>query len=116
MLLYVYMMRMIPADPSKTLNPTLLWALCLVGIYCLGMGQLMRSKHLRLAFETLRAKPDDAASLARWRAGVIISDALAEAVVLCGFVIHMLGGTSREVAPFFIAGVTAMLIWWPKQP
>jgi hypothetical protein len=80
------------------------------------MGQWMRSKQLPIAFETLRTKSDDAASLGRWRTGVIISDALAEAVVLYGFTVHMLGGTAKEVAPFFIAGLAAMLIWWPKQP
>ena len=76
----------------------------------------MRSKNLRLAFETLRTKPDDAGALVRWRRGVIISDCLAEAVVLYGFVVHMLGGTSLQVAPFFISGSTAMLSWWPRQP
>jgi hypothetical protein len=116
MLLYLYIMRMVPAGPSEMLNPTFLWALYITAVATLGMGQWMRSKQLPIAFETLRTKSDDAASLGRWRTGVIISDALAEAVVLYGFTVHMLGGTAKEVAPFFIAGLAAMLIWWPKQP
>ena len=116
MLLYVFIMRMMPANPSEMLNPRFIWALYATAAVTLAAGQWMRSKQLRIAFETLRTKPDDTASLARWRVGVIISDVLAEATVLYGFVIHLLGGTATEVAPLFIAGVTAMLIWWPKQP
>jgi hypothetical protein len=116
MLLYVYIMWMIPAKSSETLDPTFLLTLDLVGISSVGVAKRIRSKCLRPAFETLRTKPDDAASLGRWRVGVIVSDALAEAVVLYGFVVHLLGGTISQVAPFFSAGLAAMVFWWPQQP
>jgi hypothetical protein len=57
-----------------------------------------------MAFETLRTNPDDAPALNRWRRGVIVGDCLALAVALYGFAIHFMGGTSRQVAPFFIVG------------
>jgi hypothetical protein len=68
------------------------------------------------SFETLRLKPDDAGSLVSWRAGAIISATLAESVGLFGVAIHFLGGSNQQVVPFFILGVGAMLIWWPKAP
>ncbi|MGC1831360.1 MAG: hypothetical protein WA663_13235 [Candidatus Acidiferrales bacterium] len=109
-------MRLVPAQGAKPLSTNILLMLGIISAAILGWGQAIRSRRLRLAFETLRTKPDDAESLARWRYGVVLCDTLAQAVVLYGFVIHFIGGTNREVAPFFIAGAVAMVVWWPKQP
>jgi hypothetical protein len=115
-LLYLHVMRILPAHNSEPLNPALPWVLGALGVADLGIGQWMRSKQLRLAFETLRTTPDDPTALARWRRGVIIGDCLAIAVVLYGFAIYFLGGSARQVAPFFIVGAAAMLFWWPREP
>jgi hypothetical protein len=114
--LYVVVMRMIPAQGAEPLSSRLLWSLGACAAASLAVGQVIRSRYLRLAFETLRVKPDDPGSLLRWRQGVLVSDCLAEAAVLYGFVIHLLGGTDGEVVPFFIAGGAAMILWWPKMP
>jgi hypothetical protein len=94
----------------------MLWSLAACAAVGLAAGQAIRSRYLRPAFETLRVRPDDPGSLVGWRKGVLFSDCLAEATVLYGFVIHMLGGADREVAPFFVAGAAAMILWWPKMP
>jgi uncharacterized membrane protein len=114
--LYVVVMQMVPAQNAEPLSTNMPLLLGILAVANLASGQMIRSRRLRLAFETLRSKPDDAQSLARWRQGVIIGDSLAQAVVLYGFVVHFLGGTNRQVAPFFIAGAVAMLVWWPVQP
>lgn len=114
--LYVVVMRMIPAPGAEPVSSRLLWPLGACAAASLAGGQGIRSRYLGPAFETLRAKPDDPGSLLRWRQGVLISDCLAEAAVLYGFVIHLLGGTDGEVVPFFIAGAAAMILWWPKMP
>jgi hypothetical protein len=114
--LYVVVMVLVPAQNAESLSTNILWMLAIIAIAILGWGQAIRSRRLRLALETLRTKPDNAESLARWRYGVVLGDTLAQAVVLYGFVIHFLGGTRWEVAPFFIAGVVAMLVWWPRKP
>ena len=116
MILYVVVMRRIPAQDVEPLSSSMLWSLGACAAASLATGQGIRSRYLGPAFETLRAKPDDPGSLLRWRQGVLISDCLAEAAVLYGFVIHLLGGTDGEVVPFFIAGAAAMILWWPKEP
>jgi hypothetical protein len=115
-LLYWQLMSLVPAQNPETLQPVFLWSLSALSVAELAIGQLMRSRELRIAFEILRTKPDDAASLGRWRRGIIVSDCLALSVVLYGLAVHFLGGTGVQVAPFFIAGAATFLVWWPKQP
>ncbi|MGP8156151.1 MAG: hypothetical protein ACLQMT_04760 [Candidatus Acidiferrales bacterium] len=112
----VVRVHMVPAQNAEPLSTNILLLLGVIAIALLVFAQVIRSRRLRLAFETLRTKPDDAESLARWRYGVIFSDVMAVAVVLYGYVIHFMGGTNREAAPFFIAGAVAMLVWWPREP
>jgi hypothetical protein len=114
--LYLYVMRIVSPANAESLNPVLPWVLGAIAASNLAVGQRMRSKQLRIAFDTLRAQPEDADALARWRRGVIIGDCLAMAVVLYGLVIFFLGGTTLQVAPFLLAGATAMLFWWPREP
>jgi hypothetical protein len=64
----------------------------------------------------LRAKGDEAASLAQSRKGAVVSAALGESVVLFGIVIYRIGGNAKQAAPFFAAGFIVMLLWWPEQP
>lgn len=115
-LLYIYVMRIIPPQSTQLHDPFLFWMLCATSVVCLASGQAIRSRKLGTAFEILQTRPDDPHALGQWRIGVIVSDCLAEAVALFGFVIRMLGGTTRQVAPFFVAGALAMLIWWPRRP
>lgn len=116
MLVYVWMIRLLPAQSSQPPSPGLLYALAALAVAALAAGQSIRSKRLSAAFETLRTEPNDAKGLTLWRVGVIVSDCCAEAVVLFGFVIHMLGGGNNQVAPFFAVGIAAMVFWWPKRP
>jgi hypothetical protein len=114
--LYLFMMKIMELPNSGPPSASIFWSLCVESVLALGFGQSIRSKKLGAAFEALQTKPDDPAALAQWHAGVIISDCLAESVALCGLAIHYLGGTSRQVAPFFVAGFLALLLWWPRRP
>ena len=109
-------MRVVPATNTEPLNPAFPWELGAVAAADLGVAAWMRSKKLGPAFEALRTAPDDPKALAAWRQGVVIGDCMALAVVLFGLTIHMLGGTTDQVAPFFIAGTVVMLFWWPRKP
>jgi hypothetical protein len=115
-LLYWHAMSIVPAQNSEALSPLLLWAFGAVSAFDLAIGYWIRSRDLRIAFETLRTKPDDAPALGRWRRGIILGDCFALSIALFGFSIHMQGGTGGQVAPFFIVGAAAFLVWWPKQP
>jgi hypothetical protein len=115
-LLYAYLMSMVPGQAPGSLDTTLFWAPGAMSVIGLCLGQFIRSQKLRPAFERLQTKPDDPPSLAQWRIGVIVSDCLAETVALCGFAIHMLGATNRHVTPFFVVAFAAMILWWPRRP
>jgi hypothetical protein len=114
--LYVVVMRVTAAQNVQPLDSPFLWSLAACAAVGLVVGQAIRLRYLRPAFEVLRVRQDDSESLVRWRKGVFFSDCFAEASVMYGFVIHELGGTDRQVAPFVIAGAAAMILWWPKEP
>jgi hypothetical protein len=114
-LLYIFMIRIIPAAPTEPLNKPLLvgsYALCVLE---LAFGQRIRSKRVAAALELLRTQPNDAKALSQWRAGVVISDSVAMSVVLYGLALHFVGGTSLQIAPFFVVGTAALLFWWPQD-
>jgi hypothetical protein len=115
-LLYLYVMRLVPAQPSQELDAKVPLLLGVVALVELAVGASIRSRKLRTAFETLRKVPDDVRALGQWRQGVIISDSLAMAVVLFGVALHFLGAPSLQVASFFAVGAVALLLWWPRQP
>src|SRR5215472_5921898 len=72
-LLYLYVMRLVPAQPSQELDAKLPLILGLIALVELATGISIRSRKLRTAFETLRNVPDDVRALGLWRQGVIIS-------------------------------------------
>ncbi len=114
--LYAYIIKTIPASDPEPVSAALLKSLYILAGVELIIGQGVRSKYIRPAFERLRTETDDGDSLRRWRQVVILSDCLALSVVMYGVVIHLLGGTDRQVAPFLIGGAVAMFFWWPKEP
>ena len=115
--LYGLMPRLIaaPRNPQPP-DKTLLAMFDALALGVIGLGFFLRSKWITAAYATLRAKPDDAASLAQWRKGAVVSAALGESVVLYGVVIYLIGGEAKQAAPFFAAGLIVMLLWWPKRP
>ena len=114
--LYGLILWRVPAQNSRPLDASMLVALGALSVVMIAVGVAVRAKFIREAFETLRIRPDDAGSLAHWRKGDIVSAALAEAVVLYGVAIHFIGGSTRQVAPFFVVGAIVMLLWWPQRP
>ena len=113
--LYVRVMQLIRPN-SEPMNPLLPLVLGFVAVLNIGFGQMMRSRNIPTALETLRVKPDDQASLAKWRTGALVSACLAESIVLFGMVLYLLGGRTWQVAPFLAGGALMMLLWWPKRP
>jgi uncharacterized membrane protein len=52
----------------------------------------------------------------RWRAGLIITFALCLAVALLGLVLRILGASSSQATPFYLAGALLMLYFVPRRP
>jgi hypothetical protein len=80
----------------------------------IGIAFSFRTRKLHAAEERLRSNSQDAAALILWRSGVIISYCFAEAVVLFGFVLKILGGPWNIASIFFAVGVLLMLLWTPR--
>jgi hypothetical protein len=114
-LLYMFIIRIIPATPTEPLNKPLLVGLYALCVLELAFGQRIRSKRVAVALELLRTQPNDAKALSQWRAGVVISDSVAMSVVLYGVALHFVGGTGLQIAPFFLVGAAALLFWWPQD-
>jgi hypothetical protein len=86
------------------------------GLLLAGIALYFRIWMLATAAEILRTKPEDQFALARWRFGNILSFVLAESIVLFGFALRFIGGTSLQSLPFYIAGIAMMILWFPRRP
>jgi hypothetical protein len=86
------------------------------GLMIVGIALFFRFRMLQPAAETLQEKPDDQTALARWRAGNTLCCVLLEAVVLFGFALRFMGGTTMQSLPFYTVGIALMLVWWPRRP
>ena len=92
-----------------------------LGLACLSLvlivvASLVRLKMVQPATEILSSRSDDAAALKRWQTGSILSYVMFESVVLYGFVFRMMGASLYQAAPFYLAGVLLMILWWPRRP
>jgi hypothetical protein len=98
------------------MNRTFLAGLGGVAVLLVGIAIIVQVKVIRPALETLQAKPDDAASLGRWRSGSFASYVMAEGLVLFGLCLRFLGGTRAQALPFYVIGIALMLFWFPRRP
>lgn len=115
-LMYVYTLHVIPAPVPQRIGAPLLATLAVLSASVIAFGIIIRKKKIEPAHETLRRIPDDLAALGQWRIGAMISAAFAESIGLFGLVIYLLGGTTKQAAPFFAVSLIVMLVWWPRKP
>jgi len=114
--LYIFVLGIIPRQPAQPLDPHLAWALGIVACAAIAIALFVRAKKLGTAFDALRNNAADQVALGQWRQAVIVSDALAISVVLYGLAIYLIGGTEQQAIPFFAAGSVLMIFWWPRRP
>jgi len=97
-------------------NPMMLRAMSIVAAAEVVALFVLRRKMLVPAMALLSSHSEDAAALARWKTGHILTWALSLSVALYGLVLRYLGFTFSQVAPFFIAGFILMLFYFPRRP
>src|SRR5438445_12022009 len=102
-LLLVIAGEMVGSIP-KFSNPTLFYVLSLATITIVGVILVVRRTLVLQSAVALASRPDDAATLGRWRAGHIMTYALSEAIAIFGLVLRILGFSLSQVASFYIAG------------
>jgi F0F1-type ATP synthase membrane subunit c/vacuolar-type H+-ATPase subunit K len=112
--LYAVITKMLPASVAP--NVLVFRILMLLSVGTVAMIFALRRKLVKPAEQILSVQPEDAGALARWRTGYLITYAFSEAVALYGLVLHFMGFTFAQVAPFFIAGFVLMLFYAPRRP
>lgn len=93
-----------------------LYAISFASISLVGAILVVR-KTLVLQSETeLRLKPGDPATIARWKAGYIVTYALCEALGLFGLLLRILGFALTQVWPYYAGSFVLLLLFWPRMP
>jgi hypothetical protein len=100
----------------KLSNPTLFYALSLATITIVGVILVVRRTLVLQSAVTLATRPNDVATLNRWRAGYVMTYALSEAIAMFGFVLRLIGFSLSQVASFYIAGFILVLFFGPRRP
>jgi F0F1-type ATP synthase membrane subunit c/vacuolar-type H+-ATPase subunit K len=86
----------------------------LVALSSVGIAVFFRARNVQPAAETLRNHPDDPSAVRRWRAGVIMSLAFCESIVIFGLVLRFIGVSWNVAGIFYAVGTLLMLAWTPK--
>ena len=100
----------------KLSNPTLFYALSLATITIVGVILVVRRTLVLQSAVTLATRPNDVATLNRWRAGYVMTYALSEAIAMFGLILRLIGFTLSQVASFYIAGFILLLFFGPRRP
>jgi hypothetical protein len=114
--LYIWVAEKIVVHPAQVLDRVFSTSIGALVVVIVIAAFVVRSKMIGPALDTLQTQPEDTGSLTRWRAGNIISYALAESTVLFGFVLRIMGAPLTQSAWFYLAGPLLMLSWWPRRP
>lgn len=107
-----FFLRPTPREPNMVFVGTFL----AVSITSCFVALFFRKSYVEASVEALRSNPEDAAAVRRWRLGVVVSVALAESVVLFGFVLRMIGTPVQYCAVFYVLAVLMMVILTPQRP
>jgi len=88
--------------------------LTLVALLEVGVAMFFRKRMVQQAEEMLAREASNAEALKKWRAGKMVSYALAESLGVLGLALRMMGGTLTEAAPFYAGAIVLLLLWAPR--
>jgi hypothetical protein len=112
--IYAILVKQLPATAHA--NPLVYRILTLVAIGVLCSLLLLRRKLVKPSEDALANTPEDAVAIRRWQSGYLMTYAFSEAIALYGVVLHFMGFTLAQVAPFLIAGFVLILFYSPRLP
>lgn len=92
--------------------PVLLGFVCVAEV---GVVLFFRAKFISGAEVILRAGPDNATAIAKWRTGNLLSFCMAETVALFGLVLRFLAFGWNVAGVFFAGGLVLLLLWTPRK-
>lgn len=115
--LYVGLGEVLFSDQEKTAPDTVLVnVFTVVGVAMALTALLVRMKIGSAAEERLRLDSQDVAALQRLRLAYFLGPTFAEAAVLFGFVLRILGAELAQAAILYVAGILALLLIFPRRP
>ena len=107
-LLYVWIGEVLVRDETREISPLTYLVLAVLAVIVVGSMFAVREKFLGRPSEMLRTQPDDGEALRQWRGGYLIMMSMAEAVVLYGFLVRMIGAPLARTVPFYVV--------YPRRP
>ena len=111
-LLYALIVKMLP--PTGTQNPLVFKIITLMSVVLIVTIVAFRRIMVQRAQDALASQPEDPAAIGRWRTGYLVLYALSEAIATYGVMLHFIGFTLVQVAPFFLAGFVLILFYAPR--
>jgi hypothetical protein len=114
-LIYAVMVKQLAVEHS---NPSLVIYLVVAGlaVSIIGILFFFRAKFVQPSEGVLATDPTDSVAVRRWQTGHLITYGFGEAIALYGMVLHFIGFTHAQVAPFFVVGFLLIAIFPPRQP
>ena len=100
----------------KLSNPAIFYALSLATVTIVGVILVVRRTLVLQSTSMLATRPNDAATLNRWRAGYVMTYALSESIAIFGLVLRLIGFTLSQVWSFYIAAFILLLFFGPRRP
>jgi hypothetical protein len=110
--MYAFVIFRLPSSAKP--NPTMLRALTVVAVSVAILIFVMRRIQVLPAEAILQGQPQDAKALARLRQGYLVTYALSLSIALYGVVLHFVGFSMSQIAPFFVAGFALIVFLGPK--
>ena len=116
MFIYMGLGQIFVPHEQREIKPAFMIVMVVVSLATACVVLFIRAQRILPAMETLRARPDDGPAIARWRIGSVLSYALSESVMLCGFALRVMGASLALAVPFYIGAVLLMVLLWPRRP
>lgn len=113
--LYVVVGERVGTIP-KLNDPVVFYVLSLATVTIVGVILVVRRTLVLQSAAALAVRPNDVATLNRWRAGHIMTYALSEAIAIFGFVLRIMGFSLSQVAYFYVSGFILLLFFGPRRP
>ena len=113
--LYVVVGERVGTIP-KLNDPVVFYVLSLATVTIVGVILVVRRTLVLQSAVALAARPNDLATLNRWRAGHIMTYALSEAIAVFGFILRIMGFSLSQVAYFYVSAFILLLFFGPRRP
>jgi F0F1-type ATP synthase membrane subunit c/vacuolar-type H+-ATPase subunit K len=113
-MIYGVMIKFVPSNVQA--NPVIFYVIVLLAIWIVAALFLFQRKYVKASESVLARDSGDLLAQKRWRLGYFLTYAFSEAIALYGVVLHFLGFTAAQVAPFLIAGAVLILFYSPRLP